>query len=217
MQAFLPLDSSQPVQGIIVLPITQQEAYAECSLIQEIANLEWSERQFGHENGALHCSFTGAFDFCQPLTVSGRDASPDFCSDITVSFFADIEMKTILAMFTLCVVQYVEGIRDENSQSRFFNTLPKHRLTGHVFKTTTAGSQLSCAHKCLAHETCKSCNFRTSGVHHKNCELSLQGLLSVTNVPDLAHAEWFYFINAENVSWLHFACFNFFISFYYPF
>ena len=116
------------------------------------------------------------------------------------SLLAVMEMKTILAMFALCVVQYVGGIREDSFRSSFFSILPKLRLTGHVIKTTTAGSQISCAHKCLAHKACKSCNFMTSREHHKNCELSSRGLLSQTFDPDLVHGEEYDFIYVENVN-----------------
>ena len=111
-----------------------------------------------------------------------------------------IEMRKILALLALCFAQYVGGIREGNFRSNFFKTLPKHRMTGHVIKTVTASSQLLCAQKCLAHDACKSCNFRTSGDHYKICELNSRGLLSQAHDPDLAHDEVFLFIYVENVS-----------------
>ena len=109
-------------------------------------------------------------------------------------------MRSILAVLALCVVKCVGGIKEGNFRSSFFNTLPEHRLTGHVFKTITAGSQLSCAQKCLAHDACKSCNFRTSGERHSTCELSSRGPLPQTHDPDLAHDKEFVLIYVENVN-----------------
>ena len=116
-------------------------------------------------------------------------------------------------MFALGVVHCVEGIREDNFRFNYFKTLPKQRMMDHVIKTATAGSQLACVQKCLVHDACKSCNFRTSGDHHKICELNSRGQLSQAHDPDLAHDEVFLFIYVKNVS-VHAFVSVFFLWFY---
>ena len=115
--------------------------------------------------------------------------------------FTDIKMKIVLPLAALSVVTFLGGIRaEDNFRFSYFNIQSERRLVGHVIKKFTTDSELSCAHKCLAFDGCKSGNFRTSENKHENCELSSRGPLSQTHDPDLVHDEEFVFIFLENVS-----------------
>ena len=78
--------------------------------------------------------------------------------------------------------------------------MPHHRLTGHLITTTTADSELTCAHKCLRNEQCKSCNFQAIPQKTGICELNSKTLRSQTYDPALIYDENFVFISMENVS-----------------
>ena len=118
-------------------------------------------------------------------------------------FFTDIRMRIALSLAALCTVQLFGKTRaEDNFRSSCFNIKSKRRLVGHVIATTTADSEISCAHKCLTLDGCKSGNFRTSVNKQENCELSSRGLLSRTHDPDLGQDDEFVFIYFKNVSYL---------------
>ena len=115
--------------------------------------------------------------------------------------FTDIKMRIVLTLAALSLVKFLGGIRaEDNLRYGYFSIQSEHRLVGHVIKKTTAESQLSCAHKCLALDGCKSGNFRISEIKHENCDLSSRCPLSQTYDPDLVHDEKFVFIFIETVS-----------------
>ena len=109
-------------------------------------------------------------------------------------------MKAVIVLVALCIVQFLGGITENNFRSSYFHVLPEHRLMSHVITTTNIDSELSCAHKCLSFDGCKSGNFKTSGEKHENCELSTRGLLSEARDPDLVHDNEFVLMYLENVS-----------------
>ena len=109
-------------------------------------------------------------------------------------------MRTPLSLAFVCLVHLVEGNRHENTRSSYFNMIPQHRLTGHLITTTTADTELACAHKCLRNEQCKSCNFKEIPQKLSFCELNSKPLLSQTHNPALIHDESFLFISLKHVS-----------------
>ena len=111
-----------------------------------------------------------------------------------------IMMRTLLSLTFVCLIHFLEGIRDENMRSSYFNIMPRHRLTGHLITTTTADSELTCAHKCLRNEQCKSCNFQAIPQKIGICQLNSKTLRSQTYDPALIYDENFVFISLENVS-----------------
>ena len=72
--------------------------------------------------------------------------------------------------------------------------------TGHLIATTTADTDLTCPHKCLHNEQCKSCNFQAIPRKTGICELNSKTLRSQTYDPALIYDENFVFISLENVS-----------------
>ena len=113
-------------------------------------------------------------------------------------------MKTAFALVFVWLVQLLAAIREENARSNYFNMMLHHRLVGHLLTTTTADTELTCAHKCLANEKCKSCNFKTfpeqEGVFPSVCELNTQNPVSGTNDTALISDRNFVFISLEDVS-----------------
>ena len=111
-----------------------------------------------------------------------------------------IMMRTLLSLAFVCLIHFLGGIRDENMGSSYFNMMPHHSLTGGLITTTTADTELKCAHKCLRNEQCKSCNFQA--IPHKIgiCELNSKTLRSQTYDPALIYDENFVFISLANVS-----------------
>ena len=109
-------------------------------------------------------------------------------------------MRTLLSLAFVCLIHFLGGIRDENTRSSYFNMLPHHRLTGHLITTTAADTELTCAHKCLSNEQCKSCNFQSIPQKIGICELNSKTLRSKTYDPALIPDENFVFISLQNVS-----------------
>ena len=110
-------------------------------------------------------------------------------------------MKRILLYLAfVCHIHFVRGVRDENTRSSYFNMMRHHRLTGHLITTTTADTELTCAHKCLRNEKCKSCNFKAIPNKIGICELNSRTLLSQTHDPALIHDAHFVFVSLEDVS-----------------
>ena len=108
-------------------------------------------------------------------------------------------MRTLLSLAFLGLIHFLGGIRDENMGSSYFNMMPHHRLTGSLIITSTADTELTCAHKCLRNEQCKSCNFQA--IPHKIgiCELNSKALRSRTYDPALIYDENFVFVSWANV------------------
>ena len=50
--------------------------------------------------------------------------------------------------------------------------MPHHRLTGHLITTTTADTELTCAHKYIRNEECKTCNFQAIPQKTGICKLN---------------------------------------------
>ena len=109
-------------------------------------------------------------------------------------------MRTLLFLAFVCLIHFVEGIRDENTRSSYFNMMSQHRLTGHLITTTTADTKLTCARKCLRNELCKSCNFKAIPQKFGICQLNSQTLISQTYDPALILDADFVFISLEDVS-----------------
>ena len=96
------------------------------------------------------------------------------------------------------------AIYGDDFSSGYFNVLQKQRLVGHVIKTTTSDSEISCAQKCLATNECKSCNFRTIGKLFENCELSSLSSQLKPHNPNLINDEQFLFLSLKTVSYYGF-------------
>ena len=111
-------------------------------------------------------------------------------------------MTTFLSLAFVCLIHFVEGIREENTRSSYFNMMPSHRLTGHMITTTTADTELTCSHKCLSNEQCRSCNFKAIPQKVGICELNSQTLISQTHDPALIFDADFVFISLEDVSFI---------------
>ena len=109
-------------------------------------------------------------------------------------------MWTLLSLAFVYLIHFLGGIREENMRSSYFNMMPHHRLTGHLITTTTADTELTCAHKCLRNEQCKSCNFQAIPLKIGICELNSKTLRSQTYDAALIYDENFVFISLENVS-----------------
>ena len=109
-------------------------------------------------------------------------------------------MRTLLSLVFVCLIHFLGGIQDENMRSSYCNIMPHHRLTGRLIKTTTAGTELTCALKCLRNEQCKSCSFQAIPQKIGICELNSKTLRSQTYDPALIYDENFAFISLENVS-----------------
>ena len=112
----------------------------------------------------------------------------------------DFKMRTLLSLAFVCLIHFVEGVRDENTRSSYFNMMSHHRLTGHLTATTTADTELMCAHKCLHNKQCKSCNFKAFPQKAGICELNSRTLISQTHDPALIDDADFVLISLEDVS-----------------
>ena len=109
-------------------------------------------------------------------------------------------MRTLLCLVFVCLILFVEGIRDEKTRSSYFNMMPHHRLTGHLITTTIADTEITCAHKCLHNEQCKSCNFKTIPQIVGVCELNSQTLITQMHGPALIYDANSVFISLKDVS-----------------
>ena len=108
-------------------------------------------------------------------------------------------MRALLSLAFVCLIHFVEGVREENTRSSYFNMLPHHRPTGQLITTTTADTELTCARKCLRNEQCKSCNFKAIPQTVGVCKLSSRTLISQTHDSALMHDADFVFISLEDV------------------
>ena len=81
-------------------------------------------------------------------------------------------MRTLLSLAFVFLIHFLGGIPDENMRSSYFNMMPHHRLTGHLITTTTADTELTCAHKYIRNEECKSCNFQAIPQKTGICKLN---------------------------------------------
>ena len=110
-------------------------------------------------------------------------------------------MKSLFGLVVLSTLQLVRAEENVKFRSSLYSLIPGHRLNGYLISSTTAASELSCAHKCLRHDECQSCNFGVGQENRGTCQLNSRGLMSQTYDPALTDDGDFVFISPEMVSY----------------
>ena len=112
-------------------------------------------------------------------------------------------MKLIFKLVVLINIQLISNciraVQSIDFRSSLFSLMPGHRLDGYLIISTTAASELSCAHKCLRQDECQSCNFGVGQENRGTCELNSRGLITQIHDPALIHDGEFVFISPETV------------------
>ena len=114
-----------------------------------------------------------------------------------------IVFKLVFLINTQLISNCIRAVQPIDFRSSLYRLRPGHRLDSNMISSTTAASELSCAHKCLGHDGCQSCNFGVGQENRGTCELNSRGLMSQTHDPALIDDGEFIFISPETVRfWL---------------
>ena len=85
-------------------------------------------------------------------------------------------MAVVLSVFLLIFISRIFQPGECLVVQAFFRKIEDKYLANHVIETKHAESELECSMHCVAHGSCKSVNYKTSGIGKGRCELSSKTL-----------------------------------------